>query len=90
LLHDEGERPEMVAAYIRQYALSTADEAAKTVQFLSHPMSRSYIYTYTQGAELLDRAFERLDPKEVFTRVLHEPVTPSMLRAWGEKGAGTE
>jgi hypothetical protein len=82
LLHEEGASEEEVVAYLQRYRLAKPEEARKSVQFITHPNFRSYIFTYTVGASLLDQLFARRDRQATFGRLLREPLTPGTLRAW--------
>ena len=83
LLHDEHRPTEEVSAYFQRYALGREIEADKAVEFLSSPLSRSYVFTYDYGGKLLDTLFAvRGKASSWFTRLLTEPVTPSQIRAW--------
>lgn len=124
LLHEE-KRPEAeVLGYLRRYALATPERARKSLEFITNPTWRSYIFTYTAGGDLLDELFRvrgqipsgtdrgpyasgqipsgtdnrpyasRQIPSGTaaeppyaeawFRRLLEEPVTPGMVRAWIE------
>jgi hypothetical protein len=83
LLHDQHQSQAEVSAYLQRYGLRRANEAEKTVEFLSSPLSRSYIFTYSLGGKLLDALFAAQGNVDYwFTRLLTEPVTPSQIRAW--------
>lgn len=83
LLHEDGATDDEVIAYIRRYRLATEQEARKTLSFIKHPNFRSYGFTYTVGADLLDQLFEKKGtPREWFKRLLTEPITPGVLRGW--------
>lgn len=83
LLHEDGATDDEVVAYIRRYRLATEQEARKTLSFIKHPNFRSYGFTYTVGADLLDQLFEKKGtPREWFKRLLTEPITPGVLRGW--------
>ncbi len=64
--------------YIQTYALATPERAAKSFGFLSHPLFRSYIFTYTQGYDLIAQAAS--DKTTLFRRLLTEQILPSQLR----------
>lgn len=88
LLHDQHQSPAEVSAYFQRYGLHRADEAAKAVEFISDPLSRSYVFNYRYGGKLLDELFAAQGQVDFwFTRLLTEPVTPGQIRAWtaGEK-----
>ena len=83
LLHDQETDEDEVAAYIQTYGLSSDQEVAKRIEFLSQPFQRSYIFTYHYGGELLDALFVKQDDRDYwFRRLLTEPVTPSQIQAW--------
>ncbi|MDQ4077955.1 MAG: DUF885 domain-containing protein [Chloroflexota bacterium] len=82
LLYEGGASDEEILRYIQRYRLATAEEACKSLQFMTHPNFRSYLFTYTRGGELLDQLFERGEAINWFGRLLHEPVTPSTIRGW--------
>lgn len=62
--------------YIQTYGLATPERAARSFRFLSHPVYRSYVFTYTQGYDLLNRQPEKT---VAFRHLLTEPVLPSDL-----------
>lgn len=64
--------------YIQTYALATSDRAAKSFNFISHPLYRSYIFTYSHGYDLIAAT---ADPKATFLRLLTKQVLPSRLAA---------
>jgi hypothetical protein len=82
MLHQEHASEREVAEYIQHYGLARPEEAQKSLDFIRHPNFRSYIFTYSKGGELLDQLFERGDPQSWFARLLHEPVTPTVIREW--------
>ena len=83
LLHDQHQSKAAVSAYFQRYGLHREPEADKAVEFLSDPLSRSYIFTYGYGGKLLDTLFAaKGDAVHWFRRLLTESVTPSQIRAW--------
>jgi hypothetical protein len=83
LLHDQGCAPDDVAAYLERWALSTPEEAQRGVAFISSPIYRSYTFTYSEGATLLETLFAaRGDRDHWFGRLLTEAVTPTQIRQW--------
>lgn len=62
--------------YIQTYGATTPARAEKSFSFLSHPLYRSYIFTYTEGYDLIDR---QPDQGAAFRRLLVEQVLPSEL-----------
>lgn len=71
---------EQAIDYIRTYGLVTAERAAKSFSFLSHPLYRSYIFTYSVGYSLIKAT---ADPKQTFRRLLTEQILPSHLATIG-------
>jgi hypothetical protein len=83
LLHEDGATDEEAIAYIQRYRLASEQEARKSLSFIKHPNFRSYGFTYTVGADLLDELFEKKGtPHEWFKRLLTEPITPGVVREW--------
>ncbi len=64
---------EQAIDYIQTYALTTPERAAKSFSFLSHPLYRSYIFTYTQGYDLMKASGVENG------RLLTEQILPSQL-----------
>jgi len=83
LLHDQHKSNAEVSAYFQHYGLRRANEADKAVEFLSSPLSRSYVFNYDHGGKLLDALFAAQgNVDHWFTLLLTESVTPSQIRAW--------
>ena len=58
---------------------SPQETAAKRLEFIEHPMWRTYVFVYTEGEALLRRWLEAVPPErrtERFGRLLREPLTP--------------
>lgn len=64
--------------YLQTYGLAGPARAAKSFSFISHPLFRSYIFTYSHGYDLIAAT---ADPKAAFLRLLTEQVLPSRLAA---------
>ena len=64
---------EQTIDYIQTYGLTTPERATKSFSFLSHPLYRSYIFTYTQGYDLMKAS----DMK--YGRLLTDQILPSQL-----------
>ena len=62
--------------YLQTYGLATPDRAAKSFNFFTHPLYRSYPFTYTVGHDLIAAT---PDPTATFRRLLTEQVLPSHL-----------
>lgn len=71
---------EQTIDYIRTYGLVTAERAAKSFSFLSHPLYRSYIFTYSVGYSLIK---DTTDPQQTFRRLLTQQLLPSQLATIG-------
>jgi len=82
MLYDQHKSEADVEKYLQRYALSTEKERKHLVRFVSDPLSRSYVFTYDLGYDLLEELFAHRDRNEYFKRILEEPVTPSQVRAW--------
>jgi hypothetical protein len=86
LLHDHNASPDEAAAYLMQWELVDPQEAAKTVEFISEPLYRSYIFNYSIGRALLGALLEKkTSPDRWFIRLLSEPVTPQRVLTWIEE-----
>jgi hypothetical protein len=89
LLHADGAPRAEVLAYLERRLLSTPERAAKRLEFISHPLWRTYVFVYFEGERLLRRWLEMASPAEQparFRRLLMEQLTPSAIVA--EIGAG--
>ncbi len=82
MLHDQKKSTEEIVSYLQKYELSTEVEADRAIQFMSGPLDRSYIFTYTAGYDLLEELFSIADRNKYFGRLLEEPVTPGQIREW--------
>jgi hypothetical protein len=69
---------EQTIDYIQTYGLVSPERAAKSFSFLSHPLYRSYVFTYSVGYDLIQAA---ADPPATFRRLLTEQILPSQLAA---------
>ena len=83
LLHEEGRPEAEVLAYLRHFGARSEAQATKSLQFITAPASRSYVFTYSVGGALVKAALARGEPQAVFRRLLTEPITPGELREWG-------
>ncbi|HEU0296643.1 MAG TPA: hypothetical protein VFR47_28155 [Anaerolineales bacterium] len=82
MLHDQQKSEDEISQYLQNYGLRTEKEVQKSIQFISNPLYRSYIFTYHIGYDLLEELFARRDREVYFRRLLEEPVTPSQVREW--------
>lgn len=79
LLHEQGAPPAEVVAYLLRYGMGTAAEAEQQVRFISHPLWRTYIFTYYVGRDLLARWLARGNRHERFTTLLTEQLAPGWV-----------
>jgi hypothetical protein len=84
MLHDRKAGRDEIQAYLQKYGLFSEKEAGQTIDFISDPLYRSYIFTYHVGYDLLKELFSKADREAYFKRLLEEPVTPSQIRQWIE------
>ena len=60
------------------------ETAAKRLQFIEHPLWRTYVFVYTEGEALLRRWLDAAPAGERaarFGRLLREPLTPVAIEA---------
>lgn len=80
LLFHGGELTEAQAVdYLATYDLSSQARAEQRFKFISSPLFRSYIFTYTAGYDLITQAAADGDKLPVFRRLLTGQVLPSAL-----------
>jgi hypothetical protein len=84
MLHVDGLDRVAVRSWLERVALMTPERAEKRLEFLEHPLWRTYVFVYSEGAALLERWLSAVpadsEPAR-FRRLLVEPVTPSGIRA---------
>ncbi|HJR81134.1 MAG TPA: hypothetical protein VJ821_13755 [Anaerolineales bacterium] len=85
MLHDQNKSMDEISRYAQKYGLSTEKEADQRIKFISNPLYRSYIFTYSVGHDLFEELFTHGDRDKNFARLLEEPVTPSQIRQWIHK-----
>jgi hypothetical protein len=82
LFHRDGRNEREVVQYLAHYGPQTEAEAAKRFSFISNPLWRAYIFTYSVGRQLLEGWFTSLDDAERIARyrkLLTEQITPSQI-----------
>jgi hypothetical protein len=77
-IHKEGGSVEEAREYHMRWALASPERAEHAVRFITDPLWRSYVTTYTDGYDLC-RDFVNGDP-ERFKQLLTRHVTPDDLR----------
>jgi hypothetical protein len=90
LLHEEGQDPEDVVAYLQRYGLVAEAEARQRLRFIADPLWRAYIFTYHVGYELISSWLDQAPAERQgrFRTLLTEQVYPSQIAAWTASGAG--
>jgi hypothetical protein len=82
LLHADGASHGEVLTYLVDVGGYAPDVAAKRLEFIEHPLWRTYVFVYAEGEALIRRWLEAAPaPEQVgrFGRLLHEQVTPGRL-----------
>jgi hypothetical protein len=80
--HVDGADHETVRMEFEQAALLTPERAEKRLEFIEHPLWRTYIFAYAEGEALLGRWLELVPEAERpgrFRRLLVEQLTPAKL-----------
>jgi hypothetical protein len=86
LRHADGRSHHEVLAYLRDVGRFSAESAAKRLEFIEHPLWRTYVFVYAEGEALLWRWLEVVpEPQRAarFGRLLHEQLTPGAVTAPG-------
>ncbi len=86
LRHVDGRSHDEVAAYLRDVGRVTPAKAEKRLEFIEHPLWRTYIFVYAEGEALLERWVEAVPPEDQaarFGRLLREQLTPAAVRPPG-------
>jgi hypothetical protein len=74
-----------VVRFLEQDALATHERALKNLEFIEHPLWRTYVFCYAGGEQLLGPWVESAGDKQAqharFFRLLTEQITPSGVAA---------
>jgi len=74
-----------VVRFLEQDALATHERAVKSLEFIEHPLWRTYVFCYAGGERLLSQWVESAGDKTAqharFFRLLTEQITPSGITA---------
>jgi hypothetical protein len=84
MLHADGAPREEALDYLVRTGRYTPATAEKRLEFLEHPLWRTYIFVYSEGEALLRRwvhAVSDADRPARFARLLHEQLTPGAILA---------
>jgi len=84
MLHGDGRSRDEIHAYLVEVGRFTPEVAWKRLEFIEHPLWRTYVFVYSEGEALLRRWLE-LVPREAraarFGRLLTESMTPPAVAA---------
>jgi hypothetical protein len=82
MMHDQKKSEREIIQYLQKYGIYTEKQIQQTIDFISNPLYRSYIFTYHVGYDLLEELFQHGDRDHYFKRIIEEPVTPGLVRQW--------
>ena len=86
LRHADGRSHDEVLAYLQDVGRYRPAVAAKGLEFIEHPLWRTYVFVYAEGEALLRRWIEAV-PEAAratrFGRLLHEQMTPAAVTGPG-------
>jgi hypothetical protein len=83
MLHAQGVGRDEVLEYLVRAGRYPRNVAEKRLEFLEHPLWRTYIFVYSEGEALLRQwldAVPEADRPGRFARLLHEQLTPGTIR----------
>jgi hypothetical protein len=86
LRHADGRSHDEVLAYLREVGRYGPAAAAKRLEFIEHPLWRTYVFVYAEGKALLERwlaVAPEADRAARFGRLLHEQLTPAAVTVPG-------
>jgi hypothetical protein len=86
LRHADGRSHDEVAAYLCEVGRYTPTRAAKRLEFIEHPLWRTYVFVYDEGEALIERWLDAVPAPERaarFGRLLHEQLTPASITTPG-------
>jgi len=86
LRHADGLSHDEVLAYLRDVGRYPPAIAAKRLEFIEHPLWRTYVFVYAEGKALLERWLDAAPESERparFGRLLHEQLTPAAVTVGG-------
>lgn len=82
LRHADGASREETLDYLVRLGRSTPEQAAKSLEFIDHPLWRTYVFVYDEGEALLRRWVDAVPEQERparFGRLLREQLTPAAV-----------
>jgi len=86
LRHVDGRSHDEVLDYLIEVGCYAPAAAAKRLEFIEHPLWRTYVFVYAEGEALLERWLEAVpaaDRAARFGRLLHEQLTPAAVTVPG-------
>jgi hypothetical protein len=89
--HADGASHDEVLAYLERVGRFAPVLAAKRLEFIEHPLWRTYVFVYHEGEALLRRWLDAVTPGERparFGRLLREELTPGAIAAEIDSAAG--
>jgi hypothetical protein len=97
--HADGTSHDEVLAYLERVGRFAPAVAAKRLEFIEHPLWRTYVFVYHEGEALLERWLEQASDGDEeqraaegraakFGRLLREQLTPRAIAAELENGLG--
>jgi hypothetical protein len=84
MLHEDGLPRDQVLSFLVEVGRYAPDIAAKRLEFIEHPLWRTYVFVYSEGEALLRRWLGQVPAAERaarFGRLLREPLTPPAIEA---------
>jgi hypothetical protein len=84
--HADGASHDDVLGYLREVGRFAPDVAAKRLEFIEHPLWRTYVFVYHEGEQLLERWLDHdgagvAERAARFGRLLREALTPGVIAA---------
>ena len=86
LRHAEGRSHDEVLEYLQSVGRYAPATAEKRLEFIEHPLWRTYVFVYAEGEELLARWIDAVGPHDRparFGRLLREQLTPAAITVPG-------
>ena len=84
MLHEDGRPRAEVREYLVEVGRVSEDSVDKRLEFIEHPLWKTYVFVYAEGETLLGRWLDVVpEPERAarFGRLLREPLTPPAIEA---------
>lgn len=86
IMLDRGESESAAIEYAQKWHVGSAGETDRMIKFINK-FGRAYPFTYYVGRPRMEALFKRPEGMLYWAgRILTEPVTPSLMRAWVDQG----